>query len=136
MLLSIDDNKTIAELQEKFNECFPLLCLKFYKKAHGRKEPSAEEDLISPQTRVGSIRKKHDSGVLDIKSWQTVHKIEADLKKKFDLNVQVFRKERNEWIQTTSTDKYTLSEQEEFSRHAKVSIDPEKSDQLDEYGYL
>lgn len=129
MLFHINKNKTIGEVQEKFNDCFPYLKIEFYKKGHNN-------STISPQCRISELSDKCMTGVLEIKSWFTVKEVEQQFRKFFDLNVQVFRNENNTWIPTTKTDTYTLREQSEFSEHAKLSIFPKVKEQLDEYGYL
>lgn len=115
MLLPIDDNKSVAELQDRFNECFPHLKIEFYHHSHHWKEGSPEAELISPEANVGDIRKKHDPGILEIKSWYQTGRVEQDLKKLFGLYTQIFRLENGKWKQTGSSDKLTLKQQEQMA---------------------
>lgn len=115
MILHIHDNKTISDLQDKFNECFPSLKIEFYDHAHHYKEGSPEAHQISTDRTIGSIRKKHEQGEFVIKSWQTVASVEKEFREKYGLNVQVFRKANDKWIQTSATDPLTLRQQSDMS---------------------
>ena len=115
MILHIEDNKRISDLQEKFTECFPYLKIEFYNEWHHYKEPSSSEHLISADKMIGDIRTRHEHGELSIKSWSIVGNVEKDFKKKFDLNVQIFRREGSTWIQTSASDNFTLKEESDMS---------------------
>ena len=106
MLLEIDDNKRISEIQDKFNECFPYLQVRFYphKWQKGAKEYQGER-------LVGDIRKKHESGILEVKSFYKVNKIETDLKQFFGLNAKIFRIHMDNWIPTSLSEDLSLQEQ-------------------------
>jgi len=116
MLLKIDDHKTIGELQDKFNECFPNLKLEFYAEAHKWKNATRSAHPIDAHTRIGDVRKKHDIGMLEIKSWYKTGKVEQDLHNLFGLNAQVFRWFYDSWIETSYSDVLTLQQQSELSR--------------------
>jgi hypothetical protein len=133
MLLPIDDNLLVQDLQEHFSLCFPNLKLEFYSKPHHRQKASGYKDRIGPRTRIGTIRKAHSPGTLEIKSSDKTGEVKKAFKDLFGLNVQIFRNENNEWIQTTSTDTCSLKEQTEFSEHARVSIYPKSRKQINEY---
>lgn len=116
MLLEIDDNKTISELQEKFNECFPGLFICFFNKPHHWNGESPIQLQIESTAKIGEIRHKHDPGIMNIKSWDKAGKIERDFRKLFGLNVQVFYYRNNRLVQTTETDDLTLKELSELSK--------------------
>jgi len=114
MILLITDNITIADLQEKFTECFPKLKIEFYSHPHHWKESSVRGELIDSKKRIGEIRKEHKHGVLEIKSWYQTGRVEQDFKKLFGLNAQIFRKENGKWRQTIASDDLTLQEQQQL----------------------
>lgn len=117
MILHIDESMTLGDIQDKFSRCFPNLKIEFYQKPHGFKETSSPEQVINPNVALARIRKKHSPGNLTILSSDKVGKVESMFKKLFDLNIQVFRKEHNSWIQTSFTDKYSLKELSNLSIH-------------------
>lgn len=118
MILHIDDSMAVADVQDKFTECFPTLKIEFYSQPHHYKESSPKEQLIAPQTLLSSIRKNHSPENLTISSLESVAQIEYKFRKQFGLNVQVFRQQANSWIQTSHTDKNTLKELSELSSYS------------------
>ena len=136
MLLNIHDNLLIDDIQEHFSKCFPNLKIEVYSTPHHSKKGSLEKDIISPRTPIGEIRKNHASGVLEIKSSDKVGDVEKRFKKSFDLNVQIFRKEDDCWIQTTSTDLYTLEQEAELSKKSKTTLVTKLKEQAYEYDFL
>lgn len=115
MILSINDNKFIIDLQEKFNECFPFLKIEFYDKPCTSARMPAVQHLLPANLRLGDIRKTHDPGLLDIKSYYKTERLELDFKELFGLNVQVFRRENNRWIRTHNTKSLTLQQQSQIA---------------------
>jgi len=115
MLLHIDDHKRIEDLQEHFNECFPYLKMEFYKTPHKWLQECEKSNLIDSTVLIGSVRKKHFSGPLEIKSWDKTGKVEQDLSNLFGLNAQVFRMYKTGWIQTSYSDDLTLKQQSEIA---------------------
>lgn len=115
MILKIEDSRTISDLQDKFSQSFPLLKLEFYTHKHKWKYPSSGKELIDSSAEIGSIRKKHDPGLLEIRSSYQTGKVERDFRELFGLNVQIFRKTQRSWVQTISTDNFTLAEQMEIA---------------------
>ena len=133
MKLSIHDSLFVEDLQDRFAECFPGLKIEFYKSPHHWKEGSAKEKLIDPKTRLEDIRKNHNTGVMEIKSSYTTGKVEQDLKHIYGLNAQIFRKEKNSWVQTVSTDTCTLKEQMEL---VQQQAEPKTEPSQDDYDFL
>lgn len=120
MLLFINDQKKIEDLQDHFNECFPYLKLEFYSTPHGWLQECAKEDMIDPNAVIGSVRKKHMSGPLEIKSWYKTGRVEEDLRNFFGLNVQIFRSYKDGWIQTSYSDDLTLHQQNELAKESNL----------------
>jgi hypothetical protein len=115
MLLYISNSKTVEDLQDRFNKCFPYLKLEFYKEADNNMKECNKANLIKPNTFIGDIRNNSYSGTLDIKSWDKTSKLKKDLKDIFGLNVQIFRMHQNGWIATTYSDELTLKQQGELA---------------------
>ena len=116
MLLYISDSKTVEDLQDHFNDCFPYLKLEFYKEAGAPVKDCEKAYIIRPNTPLSEIRKKSSSGILDIKSWEKTSKLKQDLKDLYGLNAQVFRMHGEDWIPTSYSDDLTLKQQSELAR--------------------
>lgn len=114
--MTISDEKKIREVQEEFNEKFPFLKLEFYTEEHEAEEGSPADQKIDPEKTVGEIRRKHSSGDLSINGNQKVSTLEKNFHDTYGLNAQVFRRSGDIWLQTTSTDDWTLAEQNRRGR--------------------
>ena len=126
MMLHIDDHLTVSEVQDRFEECFPGLKIEFYSTPHHPGMTTDDKYLILPECRIGDIRKIHNRGELVIMSWYPVERVEREFRKKFGLNVQIFRAVKDAWVQTGESDKLSLSEQRRLS--LKMKNKEQKSD--------
>jgi hypothetical protein len=136
MLLHIDDTWTVADVQNAFSRCFPGLRIGFCKKAQLHKEVTPCTTAIEGNQHIGVLRKTHGAGYLEILSWYTVTRLEKEFRERFGLPVQVFRKEQGKWIQTSSTDNYTLRQQSEMAQQAPVAYSLKLKERRREYEYL
>jgi hypothetical protein len=115
----INDSKRIADVQKTFRTKFPYLKLEFYKKQHDSKQGSPQREQYDSMMTIGKIRKKHDAGDLSIDPGIKVGDLERAFHQKYGLNVQVFRQSGGLWLQTITTDDWTLAEQ---NRHGEQSV--------------
>lgn len=109
--LIITDDFTIHQVQDKFQEHFPFLKIEFFKTSHDEMEGSPKENMITENHLLGDIRTNHSAGELSIHGNQKVTTLEEHFEENYGLNVQVFRKSGKNWLETTKTDEWTLSEQ-------------------------
>ena len=98
MLLEIDDNKTIGDLQENFNESFPYLKLEFYDRRYRAVKNIHLLFPLPASAQLESIRKKHEPGILTIKSWFKTGKVEDELWEMYGLNARIYRMEGSKWV--------------------------------------
>lgn len=108
----ITDAKKIKDIQEEFSNKFENLKLEFYTKSHDTESGSPADQMIDPEQLIGDIRTVHKSGDLSINGHLKVSTLEQHFRDDYGLNVQVFRKSGDVWLQTTSTDEWTLAEQD------------------------
>ncbi len=107
----ITDKRKIQEIQDEFHAKFPNLKLEFYKGHHEAKEGSPARAKYDPDKTIGDIRTVHTDGDLSIDGHQKVSTLEKKFFDQYGLNVQVFRKSKGIWLQTITTDEWTLAEQ-------------------------
>jgi hypothetical protein len=136
MILHIDDSQTVADLQDKFADCFPGLKIEFYKMWHHHKEAAQEGRRIDGSQLLGAVRKNHEPGNFEVMSWYTTERLQREFRDRFGLYVQVFRNENGQWKQITRTSNYTLIEQMDISLHAPVSAFPGYRKKHREYEYF
>lgn len=109
----ISNNKTIKEVKDEFNKKFPLLKLEFFSSAHEVGERNKSTETLDESLSIGEIRANYPSkGEESIDGHQKVSTLEQKFKERFGVNVQVFRKSGKIWLQTTTTDNWTLAEQQ------------------------
>lgn len=111
--MKITRKTKLSDFQEMFSIYFPHVKMIFYQNAHEKNEFSPYFDQIDPESSIGEINKKFTEKFFHIIPDETVVDFEARLQKEFGLNVQVFRKVDEAWVQTTSTDDWTLLKEEE-----------------------
>jgi hypothetical protein len=121
MLLHVNDRSTVSDLQDRFSDCFPLLKIEFFHTLQNWQQNIPYTLYLSSDTVIGTIRKKHNSGVLDIKSWFKTSRVEKDFRERFDLLIQIFRNENDKWILITATDDLTLKEQTEKAQKSATT---------------
>lgn len=110
--MKLTKEMTIIEFNQEFQKQFPLLKVEFYSKKHKHFEGSKEKALISEEMTFGSITKTEVNGHLEIDEGNSVDQFETMLETKYGLHAQVFRKSRDQWLQTSITDSWTLAKQE------------------------
>jgi hypothetical protein len=118
MHIDINDQRSLREIQGVFSAFYPYLKLEFYSRRHGKYEGSDELYLIEPNILIGDIKATHVCGVLDILPLSKVSDVEKEFQQRFGLSVQIFRKEKKSWEQTTGMDDFTLKELNKFGRNS------------------
>jgi hypothetical protein len=116
--MKIHENMRIIELQSEFNKKLPFLKLEFYKTPHKSGEGSEQGLLLDPYTTIKEASSSDSSGELHFNPEMTVSNLENLLKEQFGLHAQVFRKSKGVWLQTTATDDWTLTRQNESGQRA------------------
>ena len=131
----ISDNKKLREIKEEFHKRFTHLKIEFYAGSHAPGEGSHKRDQLDAEMTIGRVRKLNNEGDFRIDPKISVGDFEQKIQDKYGLNVQVFRKSGNLWMQTTATDSWTLAEQNrkggasEEAYQEKVAIEVEKEEE-------
>jgi len=111
MVININDDKRIGDIKKEFNLLFPFLKIEFFNKPHISVENSPKMQVTNDYKSLNEFRSIHNNGFLEIVPEMTVASLENIFKTDYGLFVQIFRKSGNVWLETTVTDKWTLSEQ-------------------------
>ena len=114
--IEITNDMTIEQVQKQFQERFPFLKIEFYSTEHAAGEGTPEALRVNVETTIGKARTIQSDGVLGIHGNQKVITLENAFHELFGLNVQVFRRSGGLWLQTTTTDDWTLGEQNERAK--------------------
>ncbi len=120
MQIRITPTRLISEVQEEFNALFPFLKLEFFKNKGHQPQPATNQ-IIPHNRRIGDYQAAVTDGMIEINGNMKVRELEKIFKDKFRLNVQVFRRSGNLWLQTTITDEWTLQNQNEHGMEISLS---------------
>ena len=116
MQLNIEGTKSIQEVQREFNEAFPFLKIEFFKPLFGHSFSTDAKSKLLHSTQIKEARRLQHDGCLEIVDVMKVAELERTFKDEYGLNVQVFRKSGNVWLETTMTDNWTLKQQNDHGR--------------------
>ncbi|MBZ5859504.1 hypothetical protein [Flavihumibacter profundi] len=111
MTLSILASKHLNEVQKEFNTYFPYLKIEFFQRMHGVKKASPPQRMYPHNLTISEARTNNTEGYLDLWPDMSVAELEQAFWDKYGLSIQVFRKSGNLWLETTMTDKWTLTQQ-------------------------
>lgn len=109
--MRISDQKTLQDISREFHQMFPGLKLEFYASAHASGEGSPVQERLPGKSFLSKVRTINKEADLEIDPEMSVSKFEQLFAEQYGLNVQVFRKSGNLWMQTTSTDHWSLAQQ-------------------------
>ncbi len=109
--MMVSDDKKLRDVKEEFHKTFSHLKIEFYKGTHTKGEGSHLNEQLDAELTLGAVRTLHSDSDFHVDPHMAVAEFEQKFKEKYGLNVQVFRKSANLWIQTTATDSWSLAEQ-------------------------
>ena len=113
----------LKELQSAFQEKYPHLKIEFFSITHEDHKPSSRENMLDNSLTLKEVSKLVDSRWVSLNGHSKVSSFEEHAQQALGIGVQVFRKQGHSWIQTTSTDDWTLAQQEQHAiSYNKVEI--------------
>jgi hypothetical protein len=115
MKLAVNEGMYIRDIQKEFNETYPFLKIELFKHKHGTGELSPKKERLDPYTIIPLLNGYAKKWSLDISKHITVSEFEKEFWEKTGVAIQVFRKSRNLWIETSLTDNWTLEKQNELA---------------------
>ncbi len=112
MKIYLSDHISIHEIQRQFSAEFPYLKIVVKAKPHVLNGSASEKDEKGSST-LGDCRTIHNSGTLTINPEMTVTELEQNFRDVYGLTVQIQRKTKASWIETSVTNSWTLQAQNE-----------------------
>lgn len=114
MKIKISRRTMVYEIKKQFNSEYPFLKVEFLIPPNiptGGRHPVIAAD----NTRLGSIQPRLKEGAVVVDDMTTVGELESYFRNHL-LDVQVFRRSANLWLETTMTDSWTLQKQNSHGR--------------------
>ena len=124
--MKIDKSFNIKQIKEQFSSQFPYLKIELYSYEHEKNEGSSIDKQLKETVLLSELNPELSTAKVQIDPEMTVSNFEHLMQQDFGLNIQVFRKSNDLWLQTSSTDSWTLEKQNgkgERSTH-DYDIDP------------
>ena len=118
----IQSTRTVGEIQQEFHAAFPGLKLGFYQKEHQDHQGSPKKLEYSPEVLLAQLNPDLLGDEIQLDVEQSVADFEQQMEIRFGLHIQVFRKSNNLWLQTTSTDDWTLGTQNRKGLHSMQAL--------------
>lgn len=115
MIVKIKKGNTIQQIKAAFHAQVPFLRIEFFHHSHDHGEGSPKSDMIADDIIISDISKTVIDGELIFNKEMKIEDIEDQLKKYFGLNVQIFRKMGKLWLESTTSDEWTLEKVEEMA---------------------
>jgi hypothetical protein len=119
MILKVTEATTIQEIQQEFQKCFPMLKIEFYETKHQPGEGSHVDDQLDNALTIGQASGTEKKGVININGLMKVSEAEQLFHEVFGVAAQIFRKSGDTWLQTITTDNWTLAEQNSRARESE-----------------
>lgn len=116
MEIHIDPNQTVSDLKKAFHERFKNLKINFFYHDHKAGEGSPKADMVPGDTVLATLMDdahEHE-GDLTYKADMPIRELESLFHDKFGLNVQVFRFAGHAWLETMSSDTWTLQKANDY----------------------
>ncbi len=120
MNIHISDTLTIKSIQKTFSEQYPYLKLEFFSRPHQTGKGSEKKYMKTDDALLKDFRLVHSDGELNITDAMTVSELEGMFRDHYGLYVQVFRRSGRLWLETTATDNWTLSVQNEQGQELSI----------------
>lgn len=117
----------VGEIKKQFSSEYPFLKLEFLVHEHGDKQ-KGKQMVVSDSRKISEIHSGLEEGSVEIGDATTVSELESFFRDHL-LDVQVFRRSDNLWLETTMTDKWTLEKQNTHGREITESKYPSRTRQ-------
>lgn len=131
MYLHISPSRLISDVQKDFNKAFPFLKLEFFNNRTFSRANFSVSQIIPSNKEIGDSQPGIPVVDLEIAEDMKVIELEQLFRDKFKLAVQVFRKSGKLWLETTMTDNWTLTQQNNHGR--EISTESNMKDDIDDF---
>ena len=116
MTLHIHKERLISDIQQEFNDSYPYLKIELFASPLKYQQTSPPGGKLPRQLPLKSFAQQMPEGKIELEDTMSVHQLEELFQDIFGLNLQVFRKSGNLWLETTVTDSWTLKQQNDYGR--------------------
>jgi hypothetical protein len=131
-ILLIDPSKSIATLKHEFTAQYPYLKIEFFRFLSGHNPRFTKDKIVPSEMKIGDLQPKHKTGSVSLSPTMTVRELEQKFLESYGLSIQVFRKSGRIWLETISTDTWTLHQQNSVAHSLEEQLRNEEERDPDE----
>jgi hypothetical protein len=119
MKINITKETLVKEIQDEFNHSYPYLKIEFFG-ADTNALPKNRQS-IKTDKKIREITRQANEGVVEYDDNTTVDHLEELFRDKLGLNIHIFRRSGNIWLETTMTESWTLGDQNTLGKEITIS---------------
>lgn len=126
--MQINNQSTLHGIKAEFHALFPYLKIEFYKHDHPDHEVSPKTDQLISDAKISDIAGHNVQVDIRVSPEMKVNEFESLFYKATGVGVQVFRNSNGVWLQTSSTDEWSLAKQNGKGERSESDYDIEPVD--------
>lgn len=118
MKIYLHPEMKVKDIKEMFSKAYPYLKIEFFTEKHQPQQGTEMSKKAADNAMLVDVLGVMREGEITIEPHQSVAELEQLFQRKFNLPVQVFRKAKETWLETTETDNLSLIEQNKLGEEA------------------
>lgn len=107
MLIEVKSDMMVKDLKKQFHGYYPNLKLEFFNQTSSEDGGNSKDQMLDNEALLSAYT-RNQSGTVEFTGNTSVRQFETLFSETFGLNVQVFRKSGNVYLETSNTDDWTL----------------------------
>ncbi len=111
MNILVSPEKTLGQISTEFNQKFPYLRIEFFGHTHQKGGLNAPSDRLNPDLTLREAGHVDHDETFSINGNLKVSTLEDQFQKLLNVGAQVMRKSGGLWLQTSTTDDWSLAMQ-------------------------
>ncbi|MFM6982535.1 MAG: hypothetical protein ACKOXF_00265 [Chitinophagaceae bacterium] len=107
MLIEVKSDMMLKDLKKQFHSYYPNLKIEFFNQTSSESGRNTKAQMLENDTLLSTLISDRE-GSVEFRGDTSVRQFETLFSETFGLNVQVFRKSGNVYLETSNTDDWTL----------------------------
>ncbi len=124
--IQFNPDSNIEDAKAVFSRYFPYLKWEFFAVPHIAMQGNPKKEMIKDNPKMEELTKIQEPISISFTGHTTVQELEQQMEDQLGLHIQVFRRSGNIWLETTVTDEWTLSFQNEQGKELSEQFDRKK----------
>ncbi len=130
MIIDLKPEMMLKDLKKQFHSYYPHLKIEFFSEIRNQSGHNSKDQMLSNETVLSDLE-GFVATQIEFSGDSTVAAFESMFADKAGLNVQVFRKSGNVYLETSNTDDWTLDQEHKEALSSQVKAESGSSDFTD-----